>query len=78
MPYTIRNIIFSFFGVFSALIVAAPSFAVPLTVSYGAIIGFDPTATVGTGGENAQTLIDELFGTGIGSTGLVSVTGSFA
>lgn len=47
-----------------------------VTVSYTATIGFDPTSTVGVGGQNAETLIDELFGSGIGSTGTATLTGS--
>lgn len=48
-----------------------------VTVSYTATVGFDPSETVGVGGQNAETLINELFGPGIGSTGTATLTGSF-
>lgn len=51
--------------------------AAPVTVSYSATIGFDPSATVGVGGQNAATLINEVFGPGIGSTGSALLTGVF-
>jgi hypothetical protein len=51
--------------------------AAPVTVSYSATIGFDPSATVGVGGQNAGTLINELFGPGIGSSGTATLTGTF-
>lgn len=51
--------------------------AAPVTVSYSATIGFDPSATVGVGGKNAGMLINELFGPGIGSTGTATLTGVF-
>ncbi len=53
------------------------TYAAVVTVSYTATIGFDPSATVGVGGQNAETLINELFGPGIGSTGKANLTGSF-
>lgn len=51
--------------------------AAPVTVSYSATIGFDPSATVGVGGQNAGMLINELFGPGIGSAGTATLTGLF-
>jgi len=48
-----------------------------VTVSYSATIGFDPSGTVGVGGQNAEILINELFGSGIGGTGTATLTGTF-
>ncbi|SEL62758.1 FxDxF family PEP-CTERM protein [Nitrosovibrio tenuis] len=61
------------------LAVAIPlsTHAAPVAVSYSATIGFNPSATVGVGGQNAGTLINELFGPGIGSTGTATLTGTF-
>jgi hypothetical protein len=60
-----------------ALTLSLGAQASPVTVSYKATLGFDPTATVGTGGQNAATLINELFGSGIGASGSASITGTF-
>lgn len=65
------------FAIFSLTIAAAPVHAASVDVAYSAEIGFDPTATVGVGGENAAALIDELFGPGIGASGTATLTGSF-
>ncbi|MCL7944661.1 PEP-CTERM sorting domain-containing protein [Marinobacter sp. ATCH36] len=56
---------------------AIPATAAPITYSYTTNIGFDPTGTIGAGGQNASQLVDELFGPGIGSTGSATLTGSF-
>jgi hypothetical protein len=64
-----------FLGVLLALIVPFSASAAPVTVSYSATLGFDPLATVGVGGQNAGTLINELFGPEIGSTGTATLTG---
>lgn len=65
------------FGILLAIAAPFTASAAPVTVSYSAIIGFDPSATVGVGGQNAATLIDELFGPGIGSKGSATLTGVF-
>lgn len=65
------------FGVLFALALPLTTNAAPVTVSYSATIGFTPSATVGVGGQNASILIDELFGSGIGSTGTATLTGVF-
>ena len=64
-------------GVLLALAIPLTSNAAPVTVSYSATIGFNPSATVGVGGQNAGTLINELFGPGIGSKGTATLTGVF-
>ncbi len=64
-------------GVLFGLSLPLSIYAAPVTVSYSATIGFDPSATVGAGGQNASTLINELFGPGIGSTGAATLTGTF-
>lgn len=48
-----------------------------VTVSYTATIGFNSSSVIGTGGQNAGALIDELFGPGIGSSGHAVLTGTF-
>jgi hypothetical protein len=65
------------FGFLLALVMPLSANAAPVTVSYSATIGFDPSVTVGAGGQNAGTLINELFGSGIGSTGTARLTGTF-
>ncbi|MEO6824830.1 MAG: PEPxxWA-CTERM sorting domain-containing protein [Nitrosospira sp.] len=65
------------FSVLLAIAVPFSASAAPVTVSYSATIGFNPSATVGVGGQNAGTLINELFGPGIGSTGTATLTGTF-
>jgi hypothetical protein len=64
-------------GVLLALAIPLTTNAAPVTVSYSATIGFDPSATIGVGGQNAGTLINELFGPGIGSKGTATLTGVF-
>lgn len=64
-------------GILIALAIPLSTNAAPVAVSYSATIGFNPSATVGVGGQNAGTLINELFGSGIGSTGTAKVTGVF-
>src|SRR5690349_7036356 len=65
------------FGILFGLSIPLSIHAAPVTVSYSATIGFDASATVGVGGQNAGMLIDELFGPGIGSTGTATLTGTF-
>jgi hypothetical protein len=65
------------FGALLALAIPLSTNAAPVTVSYSATIGFNPSATVGVGGQNAGTLINELFGPGIGSKGTATLTGVF-
>ncbi|WP_213538611.1 PEP-CTERM sorting domain-containing protein [Nitrosospira sp. NRS527] len=65
------------FGVLLAMAIPFSASAAPVTVSYSATIGFNPSATVGVGGQNAGALINELFGPGIGSTGTATLTGTF-
>lgn len=65
------------FGILLAIAIPFSASAAPVTVSYSATIGFDPSATVGVGGQNAGKLIDELFGPGIGSKGTATLTGVF-
>lgn len=64
-------------GVLLAMAIPFSASATPVTVSYSATIGFNPSATVGVGGQNAGMLINELFGPGIGSTGSATLTGTF-
>ena len=64
-------------GALFVVVIPLAANAAPVTVSYSATIGFNPSATVGVGGQNAGMLIDELFGAGIGSTGTATLTGTF-
>jgi hypothetical protein len=66
-----------FLGVLFGLSLPLSIYAAPVTVSYSATVGFDPSATVAVGGQNAATLINELFGPGIGSAGTATLTGTF-
>ena len=65
------------FGTLLVLAIPLSTNAAPIIVSYSATIEFDSSAAVGTGGQNAGILIDELFGAGIGSGGSATLTGMF-
>ncbi|GAB3683221.1 hypothetical protein GCM10028792_32190 [Salinisphaera aquimarina] len=61
----------------AAIAISGVATGAPIKYSYSTSIGFDPSSTVGAGGENAAQLVDELFGPGIGSTGSATLSGSF-
>lgn len=65
------------FGTLLVLAIPLSTNAAPIIVSYSATIEFDSSAAVGTGGQNAGNLIEELFGSGIGSGGSATLTGMF-